>query len=213
MKIKSEMSFFEKVSLYFATNYTDINLVLHKPQKVQRLSVQFWEGDTNSYADDFIRFKNLKELNIQTGLNHPSFLPSQIGELKKLKKLSILNVPFKEFPTWIQNLVELEYLSIRGCELTEIPRFIGRLRNLKELRVENCELDSIPKELSLLDKVKYLSLADTKITYFPLENLPPNIKSLGLGGPIFGYTVDELCRLKKALPHVRIWSIIDTDCN
>jgi Leucine-rich repeat (LRR) protein len=203
------MTFLEKISLRFSRIYTDIDLALQEPRKVQRLSLQFWEKDINDYASEFVKFENLKELNIHTAITHAPFVPNQIGGLKKLKRLSILNVPFQEFPDWIQDLGELEYLSVRGCELTAIPSFIGNLRNLKELRVENCELGSIPKELSALDKVKYLSFADTKIPYFPVEYLPPNIKSLALGGPVFGYTIDELHRLKRALPHVRIWSILE----
>jgi hypothetical protein len=97
---------------------------------------------------------------------------------------------------------------VRGNDVTQIPPFIENLTKLKILRVENCELNSLPKELRRLEGLKELGLSDTKIAYFPIEYLPPKLKILGLGGPIFGYDEHELSRVRKALPNTKVHSMM-----
>ncbi len=180
---------------------------------MQKLSIRDLNIDINTYSTGFLKFKNLVSLDIHVGHIHPPKLPQQIGQLNKLKRLSILNVNFLHFPTWIQHLGNLEFLMVRGCDMDSIPSFIGDLRKLQTLRVENCDLTTIPKELNQLKKLQELSLSDTKITYFPLDHLPPNLKTLGLEGPIFRYDEKELCRLRNFLPKVKIHSILSVDCS
>lgn len=197
----------------FSRTYTNLEVALKTPHRVRRLSLTDFDVDLNDYASAFPEFRNLKALDIHVAITHPSALPSQIGELKTLKRLTLLNIPFLEFPNWIQELGNLEVLRVRGCELNSIPSFIGRLKKLRKLGVENCELSAIPKELNQLEKLKELVLSDTKISYFPLECFPPNLKVLDLGGPVVGYSEKELCRLKKALPKVRVNSMMGVDCD
>ena len=196
----------------FYKTYKNIDKALINPKKVKKLYIQLPQKDLNEYEGEFLKFKNLKSLDIHVAITHSPLLPKEIGQLKKLTRLSILNVPFEKFPDWIKDLENLKYLMVRGCDLNQIPEFIGNLQKLRHLRVENCELSSIPKELSKLKKIRHLSFADTKIPDFPLENLPPNIKTLALSGPIFRYTAEGLCRLRKALPKVKIYSFMKVDC-
>ena len=134
--------------------------------------------------------------------------PTLILNGQLLGKLT-LNLPLSEFPDWIRNLTNLKYLMIRGNDVSEIPAFISELKNLKVLRVENCDLDSLPKELSELKGLKELGLADTKVPYFSLDCMPPNLKELGIGGPIYGYDKKELDRVRKALPKTKVYSIMN----
>ena len=66
----------------------------------------------------------------------------------------------------------------------------------------------MPKELKELKKLKELGLADTKIPYFSIDYLPPNLKVLGIGGPIFRYDKQELDRVRRALPKTKVYSIM-----
>jgi hypothetical protein len=188
--------------------YTDLEEAIREAEKVKKIRLWAFDIDINSYAKDFLKFQSIKNLYIQTDIAHVSFLPKEIGELKTLKKLEILNVPFLEFPEWIENLENLEYLMVRGCEITVLPSFIGKLQKLKVLRIENCELSSIPKELALLTNLKELSIVITPIRDIPLAYLPQKLKYLHLFQTHIGNDINNIKFLISSLPNTKITSHI-----
>lgn len=175
-----------KIILYNLTTpvYGDIDLALENPHKIKRLIIRSYDnllkGNLNNYASDFLKFVNLQELRIQLGPNDLPTLPTEIGELKTLKKLSILNVPFNDFPEWATNLVNLEYLMVRGCEITSVPKIIANLKKLEILRIENCKLAEMPEGINELTLLKELSFSDTPILFSSIKNLPKSLKTLSL---------------------------------
>lgn len=194
--------------IFVQKEYTDLDEAIKEPVKVKKLRLWAFEVDVNNYAKDFLKFKSIEKLYIQTDIDHINFLPKEIGELKTLKKLEILNVPFNEFPLWIENLENLEYLMVRGCELTILPSFIAKLKKLKVLRIENCELSSIPKELALLENLQELSLAITPIRELPLTHLPKKLKYLRLFQTHIGNDIDNMKFLIASLPTTKVTSHI-----
>jgi len=159
--------------------FNDLGRALQKPESVKKLYIRFPEN-LNDHAAEFLKFTNLRSLDIQTEVSHAPYLPKEIGALKTLTRLSILNVSFEAFPEWILNLTNLEYLRVRGCEITEIPSGIKNLQKLKALRTENCEIYDLPVQLKEMPNLKYLSLTDTKIRVLNIGNLPPNLETLGI---------------------------------
>jgi hypothetical protein len=188
--------------------YTDLDEAIKEAKKVKRIWLLAFDIDVNNYTKDFLKFTVIERLFIQTDILATPFLPKEIGELKTLKRLEILNVPFQEFPTWIENLENLEYLMVRGCELTELPSFIAKLKKLKVLRIENCALASIPKELSLLENLQELSLVITPIRELPLEYLPKKLKYLCLFQTHVGNDMNKMKFLMTSLPNTKITSHI-----
>ncbi len=179
------MNLFRRVLYNLMTpTYFDIDEALRTPQRVKRLYIRFRDdpskGNLNNYASDFLKFVNLQELRIQLGPNDLPTLPAEIGELKTLKKLSILNVPFNDFPEWATNLVNLEYLMVRGCEITSVPKIMANLKKLEVLRIENCKLAEMPEGINELALLKELSFSDTPILFSSIKNLPKSLKILSL---------------------------------
>jgi Leucine-rich repeat (LRR) protein len=180
-------------------------------QFCKKLWLLYPSSDLKPHGQLFLRLAKLKSLEVQCSIEFDDStfsLPEEIGELTQLEKLTLLNVPLSSFPEWIGRLKNLKYLMVRGNDVTQIPPFIQNLTKLKTLRVENCELNRLPKELSRLAGLTELGLGDTKIPYFPIEYLPPKLKVLGLGGPIFRYDEHELRRVRKALPNTKVHSFM-----
>lgn len=193
---------------FIPKEYTDLDEAIKEAAKVKEMQLLAFDIDLNNYAKDFLKFTIIERLFIQTDILAAAFLPKEIGELITLKKLEILNVPFREFPEWIENLENLEYLMVRGCELTVLPTFISKLKKLKVLRIENCELSNIPKELALLENLQELSLVITPIRELPLTHLPKKLKYLRLSQTHIGNDIDNMKFLIASLPTTKVTSHI-----
>jgi Leucine-rich repeat (LRR) protein len=77
---------------------------------------------------------DLVELNLSNNLLIDA-LPSQIGNLKKLKVLNLSNNKFIGVPAEVGQLKNLEVLNLSNNQLTGLPFEIGNLLNLKLLDV------------------------------------------------------------------------------
>ncbi len=183
--------------------YYNLTTALQSPEKAKQLILSCSDEDLNTYSGSFIKLINLEILEISTPIIHPPRLPKEIGELQRLKKLSIVNVLFEEFPEWITKLHNLEYLRVRGCEITTLPDSITNLTRLKELRIENCELSAIPSLVKLTNLTR-LSLIITPITSLDSSYLPPSLKVLDVSFTPFCQDKSKLERLIKDLPKTKI---------
>ena len=94
---------------FIPKEYAELDEAIREAAKVRKIRLWAFEIDVNNYAKSFLKFVVIEKLYIQGSPIHPPFLPKEIGELKTLKKLEMLNVPFLEFPQWIENLENLEY--------------------------------------------------------------------------------------------------------
>ncbi|KGO93222.1 leucine-rich repeat domain-containing protein [Flavobacterium subsaxonicum] len=184
----------------FFGEFNNLSRALLKPGRVKKLRLSF-PDNLNDHGAEFLKFTKIRSLNIQTNIYHAPYLPKQIGQLKTLTKLSILNVPFEEFPEWIPGLTNLEYLMVRGCEITEIPPGIKNLQKIKVLRIENCEVTALPVQLAAIPNLKYLSLTDTRIKKLDVSSLPPNLETLGIIMTLIN--TDEKFRIKEHKPTLK----------
>lgn len=75
---------------------------------------------------------NTEELNLSNNKLTGS-LPSQIGNLKKLKILDLSNNNFTGVPAEIGHINSLEVLNLSNNNLTGLPNELGELSNLKLL--------------------------------------------------------------------------------
>lgn len=98
---------------------------------------------------------NLEELNLSNN-SLGGALPSQVGNLQKLKVLNLSNNKF-----------------------TGVPAEVGRLGNLEVLNLSNNELTGLPMELGNLSKLKLLDLSGNKYSESDLASikskLPPSV--------------------------------------
>lgn len=174
----------------------------------EKLELLFIDHNLKEHGPDFLKLKNLKQLSIQA---HPAIydmpdfaLPAEIGRLKKLTSLSILNLPLKHYPDWISTLTELEYLMLRGTDITTIPESISRLKKLKILRIENCPLEKLPSALSRMTGLKKLGLCDTRLTDLNAGLFPGNLRELNYSGTGC-YDPSDLEKLRMALKKVKVF--------
>jgi Leucine-rich repeat (LRR) protein len=148
-----------------------------RPCAVKHL--RLWNVDVAKQGDRFSKFSNLHSLDIRWSRSIE--LPSDIGLLKDLRYLCLLNVPLVYFPSWIFELVELRHLTVRGTEINHIPAEIAQLVNLRYLELGNSNLVSLPVELSRLRKLRDLYASDNLLTTIPdaLAGVP-HLKRIGM---------------------------------
>ncbi|WP_336732914.1 leucine-rich repeat domain-containing protein [Chryseobacterium sp. VD8] len=196
------MLFFKK------TKFLSLSEAMQNPKNCKKLSLLFIEYNLKDKGAIFSQFINLRTLEIQA---HPVIynlddfeLPKEIAELKKLKKISLLNLPLKVFPEWLTRIKSLQYLMIRGNDIDTVPETISQLDQLKTLRIENCELNKLPKTLNQMLNLKYLGLSETKLTDLNPDLFPKNLKEINLSGSR-RYKDDDFENLKRALKKSKIY--------
>lgn len=74
-------------------------------------------------------------------------LPSEIGILTNLKRLSLYNSKLTSLPSEIGNLSNLQRLYVFNNKLSELPIEIGRFNNLQSLNLSDSQLSELPKQI------------------------------------------------------------------
>ncbi|WP_282088693.1 leucine-rich repeat domain-containing protein [Aquimarina algiphila] len=146
---------------------------------VTKLSIRYPNYDLEKYGPSFLNFGKLKSLFLQSKADSINIIPSDVGELKTLKQLEILNFSYQEFPKWILKLPNLEQLVFRGHDIESLPESISQLIKLKSFRLENCAIKKLPESMYKMKKLIHLSLADNfKLESIDTNYLPINLKEL-----------------------------------
>lgn len=140
---------------------------------------------------------------------------------KKVVRLDMYKIPFRQFPEIITQLRFLRHLFLRKMELKVIsedigkieslewldfsynkierlPESIGSLQNLKELNLEKNELDKLPRSIGNLMVLQRLILNDNNLSVLPetFSNLD-SLKSLWLINNNFKKILEILGNLRS----------------
>lgn len=194
--------------LFKKTKFSSLSDAILNPKNCKELTLQFIKYNLKDKGAIFSQFTNLRTLEIQADpaiYDLDDFeLPKEIASLKKIKKISLLNLPFKTFPEWITNIKSLKHLMIRGNDIELIPDTISQLDKLKTLRIENCRLNKLPTTLNQMQNLRILGLSDTDLTYLSSELFPNNLKEINLSGRQ-KYGIHELEKLKRAMKKTKIY--------
>ena len=154
-----------------------------------------------------LQLKHLQELSLQgkhTIFDHPNFiLPVEIGQLRALRSLTLLNLPVT-LPEWIAQLSELRDLTVRGTDLIHIPNWISQLKHLHSLHIGNCKLQDVPETLQHMNNLRHLTFADIQLREIRPEQFPRHLKSLAFTGG-GSYKTREVQELKHALRGTKIY--------
>ncbi len=118
-------------------------------------------------------YRNLEYLNVDgTGI---SSVASNIGNLKKLKKLLMSNTQYGaqiySLPESVGDLESLEYWKLSSIGLKYVPESISRL---KKLKVFDCSLNSVEKLPANLGNMENLEF----ITVTTQESIPASVSKL-----------------------------------
>lgn len=119
----------------------------------------------DSLPTNISEFKNLEKLYV--GKNNLKYLPSSIGELKKLKVLSLTANKLDSLPEEIGELESLEQLWLWQNNLKTLPGSIGQLKNLKNLYVHYNWLDSIPESIGGCEALEFVNLNRNNLQRIP----------------------------------------------
>lgn len=143
--------------------FTSFEAAAQAPQKVRALRLT--DMDVMQYQGRFAQFTHLRKLSIHACSSVQ--LPDDIGTLKTLAFLQVLNMPIEEFPAWICTLDNLEHLTLRGTFIRTLPPDIARLSKLIFLSVSCSLVAELPPEIAELPRLRRLEVSDTRLTTLP----------------------------------------------
>lgn len=177
-------------------------------RKIKQLRIYFPDFNIDECGKEFSRFEKLEELYAQAKVGSESLLPPEIGRIESLKKLTILNFDYSEFPMWILQLKKLRRLTFRGNDIRKIPEEIQQLSSLRRLRIENCCVENLPHSIGELHELRRLSLSDNRhLKRINTDSLPKNLKVLNL--VMTQVNEEHLSEIKERLPSLVINKLVD----
>jgi internalin A len=94
-------------------------------------------------------------------------VPSEIGDLRSLKVLTLKKNRLTQLPSAIGKLSALQSLNLDGNELSALPPEIGKLVLLQNLSISNNKVEGIPIEAVKLRSLRKLNLSNNKLSQFP----------------------------------------------
>jgi len=150
--------------------------------KLQVLDLS-WNSNIAELSPKIGNLVNLEELNLYLKM---LTLPSDFGNLKKLKKLTLSGDALTSFPEVLLNLPLLEELNLGGQKISELPKNLTGLNNLKKLDLKCNELQILPDSIGHLINLETLNLEQNKITSISEEiKLCSQLKNLNLASNEF----------------------------
>lgn len=190
---------------------------LWKVKQLRRLSISSQRGVTISPA--ISGMINLQELLIDGGRECDSYLPDEVGQVKSLERLVLVNNRNLRLPDRFDlprlRLLDIEFsgieklpggweaspldtLVLEAVGLDELPGAIGKLSHLKFLNLQASTFTELPDEVGELQGLEELQLSFCK-----LERLPESIgklkslRSLDLSWTPMESLPEAICQLEN----------------
>jgi len=152
---------------------------------INNIMVHFCFGiydEDNSWVDILIKWAN--ENNLKEPYNTMSGragFPRDRKEIKNLEYLCLLNSNISYLPVELGNLKKLHTISLDGNSIEHYPKEMCNFKKLIKLDLDNNNISYLPKEIGNLSSLKILLLKNNKIKDFPIEmNNLQNISKLDL---------------------------------
>lgn len=108
-------------------------------------------------------------------------LNEPIGELVKLRNLSIRNSQVNEIRFVFDKLQDLEVLDVTNNDISSFSSDLSKAVNLKSIYIDNNPINEIPESILNLPKLKIIGISGTQVDLDSIESYKrkyPNIKFL-----------------------------------
>lgn len=170
-----------------SSNVTELPPEIGDLVNIERLSIGM---PVSTLPDEIKRLKNLKQLSV----SHKSprsfgqledvesfVIPSVLGHLEGLERLSLQKLNIEEIPHQVGKLKNLKYINLSNNKITEIPATIKGLENLEELHLGNNLIEKLPNQIGELNELKEFYIWENNLKQVPksIGNLS-NLEVLGL---------------------------------
>ena len=160
-----------------------IDNVIGRLAKLVKLGVYGSSGDPLSLPDSIGQLKNLRLLFVvNSTLRLPPATIRAIGQLKRLKHLTLNKNNLSDLPDSFGSLTHVTSLLLGYNKLERLPKSFGSLTRLTDLTLDGNLLSELPKSLISLTNLALLRLCDNNLGRHPesLRYLPPHLKHLFL---------------------------------
>lgn len=110
------------------------------------------------FPTNLSNLKNLKKLS--ANCRGVKSIPEDIGNLENLEKLKLYNGGLSNLPDSFSKLTKLKILDIHGNKFTEIPKFVRELKKLEKLNIGGSEFSRIPDVVFEIPFLKELKIEE-----------------------------------------------------
>jgi len=126
-------------------------------------------------------------------------IPAALSELKGLKRFTFAKQKFSTFDTGpLIGLGNLRYVNLANAPIPNLPFDFDRLQQIEELDLTRCAFPSVPTAVLNMPNLKFLSLAHTPIMEFPFGiNKLTKLESLNLDGTIIKALPNDIGQCTK----------------
>ena len=139
--------------------------------------------------------------------NKTGELPENIGDLRSLKKLYLINIKGFELPSSIINLKYLKDLDLTHSKIKNIE-IVFKIKSLETLNLTYCGLSRIPESIKNLTNLKCLNLIHNKLQEIPTEiTYCQKLENLYLAWNSFGDSFEDWINNLIKLPQLRLLAI------
>ncbi len=135
-------------------------------------SFSCYKNEVSELPSEIGQLSKLKYLDLNKAFSLDT-IPAEIGKLTQLKMIRLSLTEVSSIPKEIGNLVNLETLWLGNNEIAKLPKEIGNLKKLTDLDISSNQLKQVPDEICNLGELTRLM-----ITHCGLETLPENIGNL-----------------------------------
>ncbi len=150
----------------------DVHEVILRAKQRGRQILQL-NGFTDRYIpEDIGELSNIIELHI-SGCPNLVALPTTIGRLTSLNKLTIVNAGLTYLPDELGQLTSLRYMRLSSIPIKYLPDALCSLQRLQILQLFNSQTRSIPNAVAELQALEVLNIIDGRF-----RELPPSITRL-----------------------------------
>eukprot|EP00939_MAST-03C_sp_MAST-3C-sp1_P003827 g3827.t1 len=158
------------------------NMLRSLPRSIKYLThlteLRVAHNELTSVPSELGCLKKLRRLDV--GYNRLRALPDSIGKLSRLRELRASNNDITALPTTLTNCVELRVLLLsENAKLTDLVRNFASLAYLERLDASKCAIERVDPSLGLLGHLQVVRLENNR-----LSSIPDEIAGIGVSAEL-----------------------------
>lgn len=157
---KLESLSYREIPHFYLSSYFDGYLNKQSKSRIDSVICSS-EYFIESIPDTIKKLKKLSYLNIASF--HLDSIPSVVSELENLSTLTLFHVPAYNISASLKKIKKLKNLSLKYCDVNKNLSSILELKNIKRLDLRHNKIENIPDRIMKNNSIKELNFSNNNI--------------------------------------------------